>query len=417
MNSSKGVKPGTQPTFPRGCVSDLSMANNSRERASGKGQCIERRILAVFALFVATVAGCVPMTTHMETLAELEETRKTSAQSAEAFESFKKKSAADLESLQQDKAKLSKELTAALTEARDKARDLESKLAAEQVKEATLREEKQKLMSGTTTKQDEIARIQKRVGELETAAGRVGDLEKRLQERDQEIGKLRQAAADRELFASKVAALTQEREQLMAELAKQQQAMKAQKDRLDAKSGEPGPPAQALAAKEAVNQRLTKIHTDLTTSLKAEIAKGDIRIQQVRDRMTITIMDWLLFESGESQVKQAGLKILKRVGDVLKNVTGQEVLVEARTDNVQGGAKLTERFPANWKLCTARATNVVRSLVEKGGLDRATLSAVGCVDTRPLARNETEGRSTNRHIEIVLVLKDLPESTSRMTAQ
>ena len=417
MNSSEGVKPGTQPTFPCGCVSDLSMANNSRERASGKGQCIERRILAVFALFVATVAGCVPMTTHMETLAELEETRKTSAQSAEAFESFKKKSAADLESLQQDKAKLSKGLTAALTEARDKARDLESKLAAEQVKEATLREEKQKLMSGTTTKQDEIARIQKRVGELETAAGRVGDLEKRLQERDQEIGKLRQAAADRELFASKVAALTQEREQLMAELAKQQHAMKAQKDRLDAKSGEPGRPAQELAAKEAVNQRLTKVHTDLTTSLKAEIAKGDIRIQQVRDRMTITIMDWLLFESGESQVKQAGLKILKRVGDVLKNVTGQEVLVEARTDNVQGGAKLTERFPANWKLCTARATNVVRSLVEKGGLDRATLSAVGCVDTRPLARNETEGRSTNRHIEIVLVLKDLPESTSRMTAQ
>jgi len=417
MNSSEGVKPGTQPTFPRGCVLDLSMANNSRERASGKGQRIERRILAVSALFVATVAGCVPMTTHMETLAELEETRKTSAQTAEAFESFKKKSAVDLESLQQDKAKLSKELTAALTEARDKARDLESKLAAEQVKEATLREEKQKLMSGTTTKQDEIARIQKRVGELETAAGRVGDLEKRLQERDQEIGKLRQAAADRELFASKVVALTQEREQLIAELAKQQEAMKAQKDRLDAKSGEPGRPAQALAAKEAVNQRLTKIHTDLTKSLKAEIAKGDIRIQQVRDRMTITIMDWLLFESGESQVKQAGLKILKRVGDVLKNVAGQEVLIEARTDNVQGGAKLTERFPANWKLCTARATNVVRSLVEKGGLDRATLSAVGCVDTRPLARNETEGRSTNRHIEIVLLLKDLPESTSRTTPQ
>ncbi|MGH7205005.1 MAG: OmpA family protein [Nitrospiraceae bacterium] len=349
----------------------------------------------------------------METLAELEETRKTSVQTAEAFESFKKKAAADLESLQQDKAKLSKELTAALTEARDKARDLEAKLAAEQVKVATLREEKQKLMSGTTTTQEEIARIQKRVGELETAAGRVGDLEKRLHERDQEIGKLRQAAADRELLASKVAGLMQEREQLIAELAKQQKAMKAQKERLEARSGEQAPPAQELAAKEAVNQRLIKIHTDLTKSLEAEIAKGDIRIQPVRDRVTITIMDWLLFESGESQVKQTGLKILKRMGDVLKNVTGQQVLIEAHTDNVQGGAKLMEQFLANWKLCTARATNVVRSLVEKGGLDRATLSAVGCVDTPPSARNETEGRSTNRHIEIVLLLKNLPETTSQ----
>ncbi len=415
MNSSECVKPGTQPTFPRGCALDLSMTNNSTERVSGKGPCIKRKILAVAALAVATVAGCVPVNTHMEALAELEETRKTSAQTAEAFESFKKKSAADLESLQQDKAKLSKELTAALTEARDKARDLEAKLAAEQVKVATLREEKQKLMSGTTTTQAEIARIQKRVGELETAAGRVGDLEKRLQERDQEIEKLRQAAADRELLASKVAALTQEREQLTAELAKQKEAMKAQKERLEARSGEQARPAQELVAKEAVNQRLTKIHTDLTKSLEAEIAKADIRVQQARDRVTITIMDWLLFKSGESQVKQSGLKILKRVGDVLKDVAGQQIQIEAHTDHLQGEAKLREQFPANWKLCTARATSVVRSLVENVGLDRATLSAVGCVHTRLSARNETEERSTNRHIEIVLFLKDLPETTSRTT--
>ena len=404
MNGSEGVKAGTRPTFPRGCVSDLCMVSNST-----------RRILAVAALSLTTVAGCVSTSTHRETLAELDETRKASAQMAEAFESFKKKSAADLENLQQEKAKLSKELTAALTEARDKARDLEAKLAAEQVKVATLREEKQNLMSGTTTTKEEIARIQKRAGELATAAGRVGDLEKRLQERDQEIGKLRQAVADRELLVSKVATLMQEREQLLAELVKQQEAMKAQKERLEARSGEQARPAQELAAKEAVNQRLIKIHTDLTQSLKAEIAKSDIRIQQMRDRVTITIMDRLLFESGESRVKQAGLKILKRVGDVLKNVAGQQVLIEAHTDNVQGRIKLTEQFHAHWKLCTARAANVVRSLVEKGGLDPATLSAVGCVDTRPLARNETEGRSTNRHIEIVLLLENLPQVTSQTT--
>jgi len=126
-------------------------------------------------------------------------------------------------------------------------------------------------------------------------------------------------------------------------------------------------------------------------------------------------MDWLLFKSGESQVKQSGLKILKRVGDVLKDVTGPQIQIEAHTDHLQGGAKLTEQFPANWKLCTARATNVVRSLVENVGLDRATLSAVGCMHTRLSARNETEEHATNRHIKIVLFLKDLPEGTSRTT--
>ena len=193
---------------------------------------------AVFAL--ATSIGCVPTSTHTNTVAELEEARKTSAQTTTAFESFKKKSSGEVEVLQQEKAKMSKELTAAVTEARDKIKDLESKLATEQVKAGTLREEKQKLMSGTTTAQEEIARIQKRVGELETAATRVDDLEKRLRERDQEIGKLRQALIDRETLASKVTALTQERTQLMADLQKQQEAAKARKEQPEAKECAPG---------------------------------------------------------------------------------------------------------------------------------------------------------------------------------
>jgi uncharacterized coiled-coil DUF342 family protein len=96
-------------------------------------------------------------------------------------------------------------------------------------------------MSGTTTAQEEIARIQKRVGELETAAARVDDLEKRLRERDQEIGKLRQALIDRETLASKVTTLTQERTQLMADLQKQQEAIKAHKEQPEAKECGPAP--------------------------------------------------------------------------------------------------------------------------------------------------------------------------------
>ena len=100
------------------------------------------------------------------------------------------------------------QLTGALTEARDQARDLSTKLAAEQVKAATLREDKQRLMSGTTTAKEEIARLQKHAGELETEAARAEDLAKRLAERDQEIERLRKAAADRESLANKITALT-----------------------------------------------------------------------------------------------------------------------------------------------------------------------------------------------------------------
>ena len=262
------------------------------------------------------------------------------------------------------------QLAAGVTEAKNQARDLRTRLQAEKAKVASLQEDKQKLLSGTTTAQDEIARLQKRAGELETDAARVKDLEKRLSERDQEAGALRQTAADR---AAPAAKLEQER-----------------------------------VAKEAEIQRLTKTHDDLTKSLQDEIAKGDIKIKQVRDRLTINTVDRVSFDSGQAQVKPAGLKVLKQVSDVLKKVADKQIRIEGHTDNVPIGVKLREKFPTNWELSTARVTSVVRYLIEEGGVDRTMMAAGGYADTQPVESNETEaGKTANRRIEIVLYPKSL----------
>lgn len=417
------------------------------------------------------VAGCVGKGTHTETLAELDTARKTSAKTAAVLEEAKKDAAARIKALEEEKAKLAQELAAeqqagsrtsqalvssneslaqalqgkrqldeeakklreegqqadrlygearrerdllrtkvddldrrinaaqqeaasassglaeaqirvtalekenaqlaaGIMEAKSQARDLQTRLQAEQGKVASLQEDKQKLLSGTTTAQDEIAHLQKRAGELETDAVRAKDLEKRLSERDQEVGTLRQTAADRAALAAK---LEQER-----------------------------------AAKEAEIQRLTKTHDDLAKSLQDEIAKGDIKLKQVRDRLTINMVDRVLFDSGQAQVKPAGLKVLKQVSDVLKKLTDKQIRIEGHTDNVPIGVKLREKFPTNWELSTARATSVVRYLIEEGGVDRAMLAAGGYADTQPLESNETEaGKTANRRIEIVLYPKDL----------
>src|SRR5437879_7078492 len=83
----------------------------------------------------ALVTGCVSSGTHEETVTELEEARKSAAQTAAAFESFKKQTAAEADSL------------------RNQLADVNARIAS--------------LMSGTTTAQEEIARLQKRAGELE----------------------------------------------------------------------------------------------------------------------------------------------------------------------------------------------------------------------------------------------------------
>ncbi len=342
------------------------------------------------------------------------------------------------------------DVVATLAETRTQARDLETRLDAEQKKVAMLMQEKQQLMSGTTTAQEEIGRLQKRAGELETVAARVKDLEKQLSERDQEIGTLRQAVADRQTLASKLgtqmleldaakeritkltgelaavgeeAALArQERDLLKTQIGKKQELLEAKGaslDRMETMLREEEARRKRVeeekAAKEAEIARLNQTREDLAKSLQAEIAKGDIRIQQVRDRLTINMVDRVLFDSGKAEVKPAGLNVLKQVSDVLVKIKDKQIRIEGHTDNVPISARLREQFPTNWELSTARATSVIRYLVEKGGVDPHNLTAVGYADTRPISSNDSdEGRSANRRIEIVLFPKDIQDIAAQI---
>ena len=149
--------------------------------------------------------------------------------------------------------------------------------------------------------------------------------------------------------------------------------------------------------------------------MQDEISKGNITIQQVRDQLTINMVDRVLFDSGQAQVKPAGIKVLKQVGDVLNKITDKQIRIEGHTDNVPISAKLQDKFKTNWELSTARATNVVRYLIDQGGVGRQHLSAVGYAETRPIASNDTdEGRSSNRRIEIVLHPKDFSKITGQL---
>src|SRR5262245_33276492 len=71
------------------------------------------------------------------------------------------------------------------------------------------------------------------------------------------------------------------------------------------------------------------------------------------------------------------------------------------------GPSLKSLYPTNWELSKARATGVLRYLVEKGGIDSVRLSTIGYGATKPLTSNATEdGRSKNRRVEILLYSPD-----------
>ena len=418
-----------------------------------------RRILIQTSLIVSALlmgSGCVSTDTHQKALEELEKSKKLSASQAAELDALKKKAKADSDQLQQQlaglqhnldeqtmqrknaeqqAASLEKEreaLTARsaelqnrldglereksqlgteLSDVRGQIATLEKKLADETAQVSALESDKQQLASGTATAQSEIIKLQQRAAELEAESARVAKEREQLRQEqsrlsaalDQERQRLKTETEEKARLAKEHEQLQQEQSQLSANLDEERKRVKAEaedKARLE----------QERAAKEDEIRRLTKTQEELSRSLKDEIAKGNITIQQVRDRLTINMVDRVLFDSGRADIKPAGVKVLKQVSDVLSKVGDKQIRIEGHTDNVPISTKLQDKFKTNWELSTARATIVVRYLIDQGGVQREVLSAVGYADTHPIASNDSEqGRSSNRRIEIVLYPKDLSQ--------
>jgi len=412
------------------------------------------------ASFIALCAlapiGCVSTETHTKTLTELDTAKKTSAQQAAELEALKKQSQAQADQLKQQLAglqqnldqeaaqrKTAEEAAAALakeraaletrsgelqarldglerekgqlgsdlTDVRNQIDQLQKKLADEAAQVSALEKDKQQLTSGTASAQSEIATLQKRAADLEAETARVAKEREQLrQQQSQLAATLDQERARLKIEEAEKSRLAQEQVQLTASLEQERQRLKseeAEKARLE----------QERAAKEAEIARLTKTQEELSKSLQDEISKGNITIQQVRDQLTINMVDRVLFDSGQAQVKPAGVKVLKQVGDVLNKISDKQIRIEGHTDNVPISTKLQDKFKTNWELSTARATNVVRYLIDQGGVARQHMSAVGYAETRPIASNDTDqGRSSNRRIEIVLHPKDLSKITGQLSS-
>lgn len=168
--------------------------------------------------------------------------------------------------------------------------------------------------------------------------------------------------------------------------------------------------ALVLQEKEKTVSNLQKTYDGLVSELKGEIAKGEIAVTQLKDKLTLSMVEKILFESGSAEVRENGKAVLDRVSEILKTVSDKQIRIEGHTDNVPISYRIIKQFPSNWELSTARATNVVKYLCEKG-LDPKVLSAAGYGENRPVDSNDTdEGKAKNRRIEVVL----LPLDTDRV---
>jgi chemotaxis protein MotB len=160
-----------------------------------------------------------------------------------------------------------------------------------------------------------------------------------------------------------------------------------------------------LAAREAElarrRQEVDRLHgtyEGLVSDLEAEVAAGQIEIEQLREGLRLNLTQEVLFASGSAEVNASGRSVLTKVAERVATLPHQ-IEVQGHTDDVPIHS---ERYPTNWELAGARASRVVRILAERGvGPER--LSAVSFAEYAPVASNDSDvGRAKNRRIEITL---------------
>jgi len=164
----------------------------------------------------------------------------------------------------------------------------------------------------------------------------------------------------------------------------------------------------AEAKEEQVEQvrKTSSTYEELLKKMKAEVEQGRVTIRELEGKLSVNLIDSILFDSGKDEVKKGGEEILAKVVSILKGVDDKFIRIEGHTDNDRIAGALAKRFPSNWELSAARALNVTRFL-QREGIPGERLSAVAFGEWKPVADNDTpEGRAQNRRIEITLIDKE-----------
>ena len=142
----------------------------------------------------------------------------------------------------------------------------------------------------------------------------------------------------------------------------------------------------------------------LEDEMRSNLESKDVTISKLQGKLTVTILDRVMFDSGEAVLKPAGEGVMRKIADFLATHPTLKIHVIGHTDNVP----IHGRFASNWELSAARALAAVHFLTEKAGVDPRRVGAVGYGEFRPISDNATaEGRAKNRRIAITILSDEL----------
>ena len=117
--------------------------------------------------------------------------------------------------------------------------------------------------------------------------------------------------------------------------------------------------------------------------------------------LLLTFEDKYLFASASAYLDSNAKKLLDKVGVIIcKKFVLHSMRVEGHTDS---DPIRSMQYPSNWELSSARASSVVRYLIDRFKFSPSLFSAIGYADTRPLETSISPKDPANRRVEILIM--------------
>ena len=151
-------------------------------------------------------------------------------------------------------------------------------------------------------------------------------------------------------------------------------------------------------------ENFKKLKAQVDDYLEANNISEQILVDIDEKGLLLRFKENVIFDSGHAILKLQAKDTLKFLADLLKQeeFLDKHVRVEGHTDS--DPIISSKKFPTNWELSVSRASNVVRFLIEKAGIEPKRLSASGYSKYYPVAPNDTyQNKSKNRRVDIVIL--------------
>lgn len=151
-------------------------------------------------------------------------------------------------------------------------------------------------------------------------------------------------------------------------------------------------------------QRLDAIAQQISAALTPSGLVDRVRLRITERGLVVgMVADDVFFSPASARLTDTAMQIIDTTAPVLASVP-DEISVEGHTNAIP----VSGRYPTNWELSSDRATQVLRRLVETGGVGAHRIAAVGFGEARPIDDPGVDPIEANRRVDLV-VLSTVPE--------